>query len=286
MHDNVSQVTAGWVAFDEAGDKIGDVAEVGPNYVLVQKGLLFPKDIYIPFSSVSRTNASDASLTVAARKDDLDGLGWDAPPIDDGRTTSGITDDASMTTDSDYGRTGSAYGSATTQATDDTVTVPLREERLQTERRQRDAGEVTVGKRVTEQQQEMDVPVTRDEVEITRRRVDRPAGADDTVIDEGDTIRVPLRAEEVDVRKDARVVEEVEISKRPVTETRRVSDTVRREEVDVDTSGDVLTGAGAGAARMSRSDLDDDAGINRGARTNPIEDALTGDESEEDPYRR
>ena len=39
--------------------------------------------------------------------------------------------------------------------------------------------------------------------------------------DDGETIRVPVRAEEVDVRKDARVVEEVEISKRPVTETQR-----------------------------------------------------------------
>jgi uncharacterized protein (TIGR02271 family) len=53
-------------------------------------------------------------------------------------------------------------------------------------------------------------------------------------LDDGETIRVPLRAEDVDVRKDTRVVEEVVISKRPVTETKRVSDTVRREEVDVD----------------------------------------------------
>ena len=30
------------------------------------------------------------------------------------------------------------------------------------------------------------------------------------------------------------MVEEVEISKRPVTKTQRVSETVRREEIDVD----------------------------------------------------
>ena len=77
------------------------------------------------------------------------------------------------------------------------------------------------------------MPVTREEVDVTRRRVDRPADADDTIVDDGETIRVPLRAEDVDVRKDSRVVEEVEISKRPVTETQRVSETVRREEIDV-----------------------------------------------------
>ena len=54
------------------------------------------------------------------------------------------------------------------------------------------------------------------------------------IVDDGETIRVPVHAEDVDVRKEARVVEEVEISKRPVTENRRVSETVRREEIDVD----------------------------------------------------
>ena len=68
----------------------------------------------------------------------------------------------------------------------------------------------------------------------SRRRVDRAADANDTIVDDGETIRVPLRAEDVDVRKDTRVVEEIEISKRPVTETKRVSETVRREEIDVD----------------------------------------------------
>jgi hypothetical protein len=47
----------------------------------------------------------------------------------------------------------------------------------------------------------------------------------------------------------------VYITKRPVTETQRVSETVRREEIDVDTQGDVLTGAGA--SRTQRSDIDD-----------------------------
>src|SRR5690606_14891737 len=117
----------------------------------------------------------DAAVTVAVRKDDVDRLGWDAPPAEDASTAAatGTAYGSSTETASTTG-----YGS-TTETTDDTLTVPLREERIEAERRQRDAGEVTVGKHVTEQTQEMDVPVTRDEVEITRRRVDRPAGADE-----------------------------------------------------------------------------------------------------------
>jgi uncharacterized protein (TIGR02271 family) len=205
---SVDQIRNGWNAYDARGEHIGDVVEVGSNYALVQKGMFFPKDLYIPFSKVTRVDEANADFFVDVTKDTVESLGWDNPPTD---------------------------ASWDTSNTDrETFTVPVREERIQTEKHAREAGEVTVGKRVVEQQQEIDVPLTREEVDVTRRRVDRPADADDTIVDDGETIRVPLRAEDVDVRKDSRVVEEVEISKRPVTETQRVSETVRREEIDVD----------------------------------------------------
>jgi uncharacterized protein (TIGR02271 family) len=55
----------------------------------------------------------------------------------------------------------------------------------------------------------------------------------------GESIRVPIREEQVNVTKTPRVVEEIEISTVPREETRTVSDTVRREEIRVDQSGDV-----------------------------------------------
>jgi uncharacterized protein (TIGR02271 family) len=205
---NVAQIQNGWGAFDANGESIGNAIDVGTDYVLVQKGLFFPKDLYVPLSAVSSVDEANAHFFVDVTKQEIESLGWDSPPADAGWDAA--------------------------DATRDSFTVPVREEQIRAEKHARDAGEVTVGKRVVEQQQEFDVPVTHEEVEVTRRRVDRPADANDTVVDDGDTIRVPLRAEEVDVRKDTRVVEEVEISKRPVTETKRVSETVRREEVDVD----------------------------------------------------
>ena len=84
----------------------------------------------------------------------------------------------------------------------------------------------------------MEVPVTREEVYIERHPVegrevsDRPIG-------EGETIRVPVREEEVTVEKRPVVREEIEIGKRQVEETQRVSGTVRREEARIEREGDV-----------------------------------------------
>jgi uncharacterized protein (TIGR02271 family) len=46
-------------------------------------------------------------------------------------------------------------------------------------------------------------------------------------------IKIPLNKEEVRVTKEPTVKEEVVIKKEPVTETKTVSDTVTREEVDI-----------------------------------------------------
>jgi uncharacterized protein (TIGR02271 family) len=204
---NVDRIQTGWNAYDAEGEKIGDVIEVGSNYVLVQKGWFMPQNVYIPLSSVTSIDEANANFSVDVTKDNVESRGWDSPPAD------------------------ANWDADTTQ---ESLTVPLREERVDAERYERDAGEVTVGKHVVEQQHEVDVPVTHEEVDVTRRRVDRAADADDQIVDAGETIRVPLRAEDVDVQKDTRVVEEVEISKRPVTETKKVSETVLREEIDID----------------------------------------------------
>jgi len=131
-----------------------------------------------------------------------------------------------------------ARGSYATDTTEDDAVMTLKEEQVRAEKARQKTGEVAVGKRVVEQQVDMDVPVTSEEVQVTRRRVDRPAQANETFTEDGSTIRVPVTAEQVEVTKEPRVVEEVVVSKRPKTETQRVSETVRREEAVVDETGD------------------------------------------------
>jgi uncharacterized protein (TIGR02271 family) len=81
-------------------------------------------------------------------------------------------------------------------------------------------------------------------------KTDRPARGDERAFQDGDTLRVPVTAEEVEVRKEPRVVEEIEIDKRRVTEDQKVSEGVRREEVDIRETGDV--------AAMGRTDVSDE----------------------------
>jgi len=120
----------------------------------------------------------------------------------------------------------------------DSINVPVREEELTATRREVDRGAVRVEKDVVEEEQTLAVPVTEERVTVQRRAVDREATGDDASF-QGGTIDVPVRGEEVDIEKRARVTEEIEIGKEAVGRTERVSDTVRREQVRVDdTSSD------------------------------------------------
>lgn len=130
----------------------------------------------------------------------------------------------------------------------DDIKVELAEEELTAQKRAVDRGDVRIDKTVVAEEQTMDVPVTEERVNISRRSVDRDVAAGDTAF-QGGTIEVPVRGEEVDVRKDARVTEEIEVSKDAVQETERITDTVRREEVQIDDSGSATSGTSTSKKR-------------------------------------
>jgi uncharacterized protein (TIGR02271 family) len=59
------------------------------------------------------------------------------------------------------------------------------------------------------------------------------AGSEQPFTGGSETISIPVMEEQVEVRKVARPVEEVVVTKDATQETRRVSETVRREEFDI-----------------------------------------------------
>jgi uncharacterized protein (TIGR02271 family) len=75
-------------------------------------------------------------------------------------------------------------------------------------------------------------------VTIERHAVDRRP-SNEPIATTSEALSVPVREEQVSVDKQAVVYEEVNVGKRAVQETQRVSDTVRKEVVDVDATGDV-----------------------------------------------
>jgi len=117
-------------------------------------------------------------------------------------------------------------------------TIQLREERLRAVKETQEAGSVTINKEVVTEQQAIDVPVTHEEVVIERHPVaERPSSG--ATIGEGEEIRVPVEAERARLEKETVVAEELQVGKRPVTETEHLTGTVRREELRMDKEGDV-----------------------------------------------
>ncbi|MGH2370658.1 MAG: DUF2382 domain-containing protein [Chloroflexota bacterium] len=121
-------------------------------------------------------------------------------------------------------------------APEDEIRVPVREERLDIQKRPAEPGEVDIRKEVVSEQQMVPVELTREEVHVDRREVqDRPAtDADLADAFQERTIRVPVRGEEAVVTKQAYVTGEVVIHKERTTETQQITDTIRKERVDVD----------------------------------------------------
>jgi uncharacterized protein (TIGR02271 family) len=223
-----SQINVGDDVYGSDGDKVGTVAEVQSSYIVVEKGFFFPTDYYIPTSAIA--SASGGQVYLNTSKDAALNSGWNTVP-DLQTTASAATLDTDATTD-----TWSETDRMATPrvAEDEEIRIPVMEEELTATVRQQEAGAVRIEKDVVTEEQTLNVPVTEERVRVERRVVDRPVSAADADAFEETVIDVPLRTETVDLQKQARVAEEVIVSKEATQRTEQVSGTVRREEVFVD----------------------------------------------------
>ncbi|MGI8644318.1 MAG: DUF2382 domain-containing protein [Thermomicrobiales bacterium] len=220
------------------GEKVGEVVAVHPNYIVVEKGFFFPTDYYIPTSAINNYDGDKVYLSVS--KDDALNQGWDTVPAEG--SYADTTDTAPAGTAPVAPVATDAYADdvdrepVETRTETDATRIPLHEEELTASTRERQIGEVDIEKDVVSEEKVLEVPVTEERVRVERHAVDRAATGDDHAFEEG-TIEVPIKGEEVDVNKNVRVTEEVEIEKDAVQRTEEVSGTVRHEEVRVDETG-------------------------------------------------
>lgn len=75
----ISDIHGGWQVYDRDGAKVGTVYEVGPNFVLVQKGVFSTTNIYIPATAI--TSIADENVQLDVLEHEIKDLGWDAPPV-------------------------------------------------------------------------------------------------------------------------------------------------------------------------------------------------------------
>jgi uncharacterized protein (TIGR02271 family) len=244
MSDQTWNIVGGSEVIGSDGEKLGTVDRVEGQYIVARKGWFFPSDHYIPESAIA--SVTDNVVTLNVPKDTILDQGWDSAPGGTVTDTGYVEGNALSTPDGTAGYVASdAVDTSTEQdfeqqsttervRSDDegTIRVPLAEEELTATRRGVERGAVHVDKEVVAEEQTLDVPVTEERVTVNRRVVDRDVQPGDTVF-EDTTIDVPVYGEEVDLQKQARVREELEISKEAVESTERVSGTVRREEAHV-----------------------------------------------------
>ena len=235
MHNDslFSKIREGAEVIGSDGDSLGKVDHVEGDMFVVRKGFFFPQDHQIPMSAV--TSVDDGNVYLSVTGDAAMEGNWSAQNV---TSTSGIANDVSGLTLDPEPFAHEQDSQATHINANDELLIPVIEEDLVAGKHDVQRGEVRISKDVVEEQQTLEVPVTEEEVEVTRRRVDRDVNADDHAFEEG-TIEVPLRGEEVNVEKRTRVVEEIDVDKTAVTHNEQVTDTVRREEVTIEGDGPV-----------------------------------------------
>ena len=238
--DRLTAIEPGWDVYSSDGEKVGNVEEsVQNDFIHVTKGTFLHSDLYIPISAVQ--SVDEGALTLNVAKDAIGDMGWSDLPTELIDTTADYVATADYSQTADYTastQTVDYQPVETARTTDqDSIRVQRHEEELQAQKQAVEAGEVTIRKDVSAEERTLEVPVTREEVQVSRKTVDRPASGTEQAFSEGETIRVPIVEEQVTVTKEPRVVEEVEIQKVAQQETEQVSDTVRREEIYVDESG-------------------------------------------------
>ncbi|HEX8220820.1 MAG TPA: YsnF/AvaK domain-containing protein [Chloroflexia bacterium] len=119
------------------------------------------------------------------------------------------------------------------------IVVPLVDEYLEVRKEWVQSGEVIVRRSVQTSQQTIPVELLHEEVQVDRLPVNRPLAEGEQTQPwwDGEVMVVPVIEEEIVVSKRLVVREEVRISKRKVSRQEEVSDTIRSQQVHIDTTG-------------------------------------------------
>jgi len=266
ISQNDIQQLAGATVYTADGDKVGSVGQVylddqsgAPEWVSVKTGLFGAKESFVPLDKASLTGDR---IEVPFGKDQIK----DAPRIDSDGHLSPAEEDELYTyyglassggrlsggyDDGDGGRESFTGGESSTgrdtftdretvghdtsgPSTDDAMT--RSEERLVAGTRTEQAGKARLRKYVVTEQQQVTVPVTREEVTLDREPItDANVGSalDGPAISEEEH-EVTLHAERPVVETEAVPVERVRLGKQTVTEQQSVSGEVRKEQIEFD----------------------------------------------------
>ncbi|MDF5733686.1 MAG: DUF2382 domain-containing protein [Rhizonema sp. PD38] len=244
------------------GEKIGSVSDILVDdqgkfrYLIVDLGLwIFGKKVLLPIGR-TRTDSSANQILVSMTKEQAENLpeykegmplDYDyeeqvrgvhrTRPLDAASTAVGNVTSPSYNRDTyNYEQDRDLYD----VSDHEDQTFKLYEERLVANKQRQKTGEVTIGKHVETDTARVAVPLEKERVIIERVT---PTNAGQAVAPgtanfrEGEVARLEIHEEVPDIRKEAFVREEVRVTKVVDQETVEAQETIRREELDVNTDG-------------------------------------------------
>ncbi|MDQ3839861.1 MAG: YsnF/AvaK domain-containing protein [Thermoproteota archaeon] len=200
-------------------EDLGEVQEVGDTYVLVQKGLINKAKFYIPQSEIESYDGE--VLRFRLSEDDIRSkyLG-DIP-------SSVPTPNEDNINDNDEGLEGKQEESESTR-------VPITEERLNISKREVAYKEATLIKEPITETKTVEVPVMHEELIVERRPPTDATTSQRELkppVNTREEIKIPLKREEIEVKKELYVKEEVVLKKKRVEEKKTITEEVRSEKV-------------------------------------------------------
>ena len=119
---------------------------------------------------------------------------------------------------------------------EESQTIKLYEERLVTNKQRREAGEVTIGKRVETETQEVEIPLEQEKIVVKKNTVAEeniPVAPGEATFEEGEVAKVKVYEETANIEKQAFVREEVEVKKEVEKEVVNAEETLRKEELEI-----------------------------------------------------
>jgi uncharacterized protein (TIGR02271 family) len=205
-------------------EDLGEVQDVSDGYVLVQRGMINKERFYIPQDQAESYDGSVLRFNLS-EQEIVNRYAGDSPPTS--------SQEKYSTTDLETEGTQQQQQQQQQQEKEEeggVETIPLTEENLDVSKDTQE-GHARITKEPTTETKTVEVPVTHEEVTIERRPPSGQTEAREPSKTKED-ITIPLKKEEVNVSKTPYVKEEVAVKKKPVTETRRVSEEVTSEKIN------------------------------------------------------
>ncbi len=199
-------------------EDLGEVQEVTDDYVLVQRGLINKEKFYVPKDQAKSYDGSVLRFKVS-EGEILNKYKRDSAP-------------SSSSSDMNNNRVQQKQQEVGREAEE--TKIPLTAEKLGISKDTKES-QTTITKEPTTETKTVQVPVTHEEVTIETRPPSGDTQAQ-TPVSSKEDISIPVKKEEVgEVTKTPYVKEEVVVKKKPITETKEVTEETTSERVN--TSG-------------------------------------------------